>query len=85
MTERSGTDERDVRNRLLGYPRIEVNGEIARTAGKLLAEADDREGGNSGVGLNDAYVAATADILDEAVLTANVSDFEKLGVEVETY
>ena len=84
-TRRSDTTEREVRNRLLGYPRIDVTDEIAHLAGELLAEADDREGGNCGVGPNDAYIAATADRLDDAVLTRNVADFETLGVAVETY
>lgn len=84
-TARSDTTEQEVRNRLLGYPRIEINEEIARTAGKLLAEADDRVGGNAGVGPNDGYIAAMADVFDDAVLTDNVADFEALGVPVETY
>ncbi|SIR92386.1 hypothetical protein SAMN05421858_4566 [Haladaptatus litoreus] len=84
-TARSQTTEQEVRNRLLGYPRIEVDEEIARVAGELLAAADDHEGGNAGVGPNDAYIAAMAEILDDAVLTDNVADFEALGVPVETY
>jgi predicted nucleic acid-binding protein len=84
-TTRSDTTEQEVRNRLLGYPRIDVDEEIARTAGELLAEADDRSEGNSGVGSNDGYIAAMADVLDDAVLTDNVDDFEALGVPVETY
>lgn len=84
-TARSTTTEQAVRNRLLGYPRVDVDEEIARTAGELLAEADDRAGGDAGVGPNDAYVAAMAAVLDDAVLTANVDDFEALGVPVETY
>jgi len=84
-TARSDTTEQEVRNRLLGYPRIDVDEEIARTAGELLAEADDRAGGNAGVGPSDGYIAAMADVLDDAVLTDNVDDFEALGVPVETY
>ena len=84
-TTRSDTTEGQVRNRLLGYPRIDVDGEVARTAGELLASADDRAGGEAGVGPNDAYIAATAGILGDSVLTANVDDFEALGVDVETY
>ena len=84
-TARSNTTEKEVQNRLLAYPRIDVDEEIARTAGELLAAADDRAGGNAGVGSNDAYIAAMAEILDDAVLTANVDDFEALGVPVETY
>lgn len=84
-TARSDTTEQEVRNRLLGYPRIDVDEEIARRSGELLAAADDRVGGNAGVGPNDGYIAAMADVLDDAVLTDNVEDFEALGVPVETY
>lgn len=84
-TARSGTTAAEVRNRLLGYPRIDVDDEIARRAGELLANADDRTGGNAGVGPNDAYIAAMADVLDDTVLTANRADFETLDVPVETY
>ena len=35
--------------------------------------------------MNDGYIAAMADVLDDAVLTDNVEDFEALGVPVETY
>jgi predicted nucleic acid-binding protein len=85
FTARSETTEQELRNRLLGYPRIEVDDEIARRAGALLAAADDDDGGDAGVGPNDAYIAAMADVLDDTVLTANVDDFEALGVPVETY
>ena len=84
-TARSDTTEQEVRNRLLGYPRIDINNEIARTAGELLAAADDRVGENAGIGANDGYIAAMADVFDDAVLTDNVADFEALGVAVETY
>ena len=84
-TARSDTTEQEIRNRLLGYPRIDVDEEIARKAGELLAMADDHVGGEAGVGPNDAYIAAMAAILDDAVLTDNVDDFKTLGVAVETY
>jgi predicted nucleic acid-binding protein len=84
-TVRSDTTEQEVRNRLLGYPRIDVDDEIGRRAGILLAEADDNAGGNAGVGPNDGYIAAMADLLDDAVLTDNVTHFEALGVSVESY
>ena len=84
-TARSGTTEQEVRNRLLGYPRVSVDDEIARVAGELYADADDRFGSDAGIGPNDAYIAAMASVLDDAVLTANIDDFEALGVPVETY
>lgn len=82
---KSEEERRKVRNALLGYPRVDINEEIARTASTLLAEADRNAGGNSGVETNDAYVGAVADVLDEPVLTANSDDFETLGVEIKTY
>lgn len=84
-TERSDTTDQEVRNRLLGCPRVEVDEAIARTAGELLATADGRDGGSAGIGANDAYIAAMADVLDDAVLTDTVADFEALGIAVETY
>lgn len=84
-TARSETTEQEVRNRLLGYPRVDVDEDVARVAGTLLAEADDRAGGDAGVGANDAYIAAMAELLDDAVLTDNVDDFTALGAAVETY
>ncbi|WP_435178656.1 PIN domain-containing protein [Halorussus sp. AFM4] len=85
VSTRSTTTESEIRNRLLGYPRIDLDQEIARAAGKLLARADDAAGEDSGIGWNDAHIAAIAEILDQPVLTANVADFERLGVPVETY
>jgi predicted nucleic acid-binding protein len=70
---------------LLAYPRIDVDEEIARRSGELLAAADDAVGGSSGVGANDAYIAAVADVFDDTVLTDNVTDFQRLGVSVESY
>ena len=84
-TKRSDTTEREVENRLRNYPHVDVNREVARVAGRLYAKADDLEGGNSGVEANDTYIAAIAKLLDQPVLTANVADFESLGVAVETY
>lgn len=84
-TARSDTTEQEVRNRILGYPRIDVDEQIARRAGELLAAADDHVGGTAGVGANDGYIAAMADVFDDAVLTDNVDDFEALGVPVEPY
>jgi predicted nucleic acid-binding protein len=85
MTVRSDRTPDEIRNRLLAYPRLEVDNEVARTAGSLLAAADDAVGGEAGIGLNDAYIAAMAEILDDAVLTENTADFDALGVATESY
>jgi predicted nucleic acid-binding protein len=85
MTARSGTTEAEIRSRLLGYPRVDIDDEMARAAAALLASADDEAGGDSGVGPQDAYIAAVADVFDDRVLTDNVEDFRTLGVPVEPY
>ena len=76
---------RKIRNILLMYPLVDVDERISRRAGELLADADRRAGGDSGVDNEDAVIGAVADQHDEAVLTHNVDDFEALGVDVATY
>ncbi|WP_408959784.1 PIN domain-containing protein [Natrinema sp. 74] len=82
---RSEDERRQVQNALLGYPRVDVDEEIAQVASTLLAKADREASGDSGVETNDAYIGAVADVLDDAVVTANPTDFETLGVDVVTY
>lgn len=53
--------------------------------GQLLERVDEAAGGESGIDEVGPMVAAVADHHDEPVLTANVVDFEALGVDVETY
>lgn len=81
----SEDERRRVRNLLSMYPLVPVAEDIALEAGELLAEADRRADGTSGVDTEDSYIAATAAQHAEAVLTRNVTDFERLGVDVETY
>jgi predicted nucleic acid-binding protein len=84
----SGSDRTpaELRNRLLGYPRVDVTEEIARSAGQLLVRAAEENADMPGSpGANDAYIGAMAESIDDAVLTENVDDFRKLGVTVETY
>jgi len=74
-----------VQNALRMYPVVEQDEQIAHRAGQLLARADQRDGGESGVAKVDPMVAAVSDVYDEAILTDNVEDFRALGVAVETY
>ena len=37
------------------------------------------------IGDGDAIIGATADVVEEPVLTRNVEEFERLGVDVETF
>ncbi|OLZ41215.1 nuclease [Natrinema saccharevitans] len=78
-------ERRAVRNALRMYPVVEQTDRIAQRAGRLLARADMDADGRSGIDKVDPMVAAVADRYDEPVLTANVADFEALGVAVETY
>lgn len=53
-----------------------------RKAGRLSGEL--RAEGNA-VSDGDVIIGATAAVVDEPVLTRNVDDFERLGVEIESY
>jgi len=81
----SAQERRRVRNLLLMYPPVGIDEETARRGAELLAAADRRADGQSGVDTEDGLIGAVADRFDEPVLTANVSDFERLEVDVETY
>lgn len=81
----SEEERRRVRNLLTMYPLVDLDESAARTAGELLAEADRKEGGDSGVDNEDGLIGAVADLLGEPVLTANTTHFEKIGVETESY
>lgn len=82
----SQDERRRVKNLLRMYPLVSVDERTALRAGELLAEADRRHGGDSGVDNPDAVIGAVATRFGEPVLTDNVDDFEKLpDVDVETY
>jgi len=81
----SADERRRVRNLLLMYPQVDIDRETARRGAELLANADRRADGASGVDTEDGLIGAVAAELGEPVLTDNVGDFEQLGVECETY
>jgi predicted nucleic acid-binding protein len=83
----SDAEKRRTRNACRLYPTIDIDSELARRAGQLLARADKEAGGPGESGLDDVdpMIAAVADQLGDSVLTDNVENFEKLGVGVETY
>jgi predicted nucleic acid-binding protein len=80
-------EKRAIENLAHLYPVVDIDGRLARQAGRLCAAADIAAGGVDLAGIDDIdpLVAAVADEYNEAVLTRNVEDFEKLGVAVETY
>lgn len=81
----SADERRRVKNLLLMYPLVDLDEASARHAAELLATADRRAGGDSGIDNEDGLIGAIADRLDEPVLTNNADDFERLGVDVERY
>ena len=78
-------ERRNVRNALRMYPVVKQNETIAHRAGQLLARADQKADGQSGIDKVDPMVAEVSDVYDEPVLTGNAEDFAALGVHVETY
>ena len=55
---------------------------VMRKAGRLAGELQND---GAPVGDGDAIVGATAEIVEEPVLTRNVEEFERLDVQIETY
>ena len=79
----SEEERRRVENLLSMYPVVVPREATARRAGELRAHAAREYDRN--VGTTDGIIGAVADLHGEAVLTDNVTDFEVLGVGVETY
>jgi tRNA(fMet)-specific endonuclease VapC len=55
---------------------------VMRKAGHLSGELQNE---GEPVGDGDVIIGATADVVEEPVLTRSVDDFERLDVEIETY
>ena len=55
---------------------------VMRKAGRLAGELQND---GTPIGDGDVIIGATAQVLEEPVLTRNVEDFERLGVEIEPY
>lgn len=81
----SADEMRTVDNAMRMYPVVDLTRELADRAGVLGARADGTVGRESDIDKVDPMVAAVAEFYDEPVLTENVSNFQTLGVEVETY
>ncbi|PSQ56196.1 hypothetical protein BRD22_06555 [Halobacteriales archaeon SW_8_68_21] len=74
---------------LTGYDFIEATPDIMRTAGEyegqIQKQGDDDN--DEGIGLGDVIIGATAVHTGEALVTENISDFEKIpdDIEIEPY
>jgi hypothetical protein len=78
----SEAEREKVENVLTSKPIHPADTAVMRKAGRLSGEL---EAEGTPVSDGDVIIGATAEILDEPVLTRNVEDFERLGVEIETY
>ena len=76
-------DERQkVENILASKPVHPADTAVMRKAGRLAGELQNE---GTPVGDGDVIIAATAEVVDEPVLTRNVDDFERVDLEIERY
>ncbi|MFA1612260.1 type II toxin-antitoxin system VapC family toxin [Halobellus rubicundus] len=76
-------EEREtVENVLESKPVQPADTAVMRKAGRLSGELQND---GAPVGDGDVIIGATAAVVGEPVLTRNVDDFERLGVDVEPY
>lgn len=80
-TDSAGEQQR-VESVLASKPVQPADTAVMRKAGRLAGELQND---GEAVGDGDVIIAATAEVVDEPVLTRNVSDFDRLDVDVETY
>lgn len=78
----SDAEREKVEDVLASKPTHPADTAVMRKAGRLSGELQND---GSPVGDGDVIIGATADIVEEPVLTRNVDDFERLGVGIETY
>lgn len=64
------------------FPVAEMDEAVAREAARMIADAGP---GRFKKRKGDAVIAATAAVRGDPVVTRNVDDFERLGVDVVTY
>ena len=76
------SERETVEDVLASKPVHPADAAVMRKAGRLAGELQND--GNP-VGDGDVIIGATADVLEEPVLTRNVEDFERLDVEIERY
>jgi len=79
---RSDAERAKVENVLSSKPVHPADTAVMRKAGRLSGQLVNE--GNT-VDDGDVIIGATADVVDEPVLTRNVDDFDRLGVDIELY
>lgn len=78
----SETEREKVEDVLASKPIHPADTAVMRKAGRLSGELQND---GAPVGDGDVIIGATADVVEEPVLTRNVEGFERLDVEVDTY
>lgn len=78
----SEAERETVEHVLASKPIYPADTAVMRKAGRLSGELQND---GTPVGDGDVIIGATAEIVEEPVLTRNVGDFERLGVDIETY
>jgi len=81
-SNQSEAERESIESVLASNPVYPADTAVMRKPGRLSGE---RANDGNAVGDGDVIVGATADVLGEPVLTRNVGDFERRGVDVETY
>ena len=78
----SDAEREKVEDVLASKPIHPADTAVMRKAGRLSGKLQND---GSPVGDGDVIIGATADVVEEPVLTRNIDDFERLDVEIETY
>jgi len=81
-SNQSEAEREKIESVLTSKPVYPADSAVMRKAGRLSGE--HMNDGNA-LSDGDVIVGPTAAVLEEPVLTRNVDDFERLGVDVETY
>ncbi|NUE02260.1 type II toxin-antitoxin system VapC family toxin [Halorubraceae archaeon YAN] len=81
-SNQSDAERKKVETVLSSKPIHPADAAVMRKAGRLSGQLTNE--GNA-VSDGDVIIAATAEVVDEPVLTRNLKDFERLPVEIEIY
>ena len=81
-SDRSEQERRQVESVLASKPVHPADTAVMRKAGAFSGRLANE---GSPVDDGDVVIAATADVVGEPVLTRNVADFDRLGVDIESY
>jgi predicted nucleic acid-binding protein len=81
-SNQSEAEREKIEDVLASKPVYPADSAVMRKAGRLSGELTND---GTAVGDGDVIIGATAEVLEEPVLTRNGDDFERLGVDIESY